>query len=142
MVMTSGLALALLFNETKRPKHKSLIGRCRSHNGYRHCVYKLARRCTRVHLGTCVCIRCLTFSLGRWSDEKSLKESGNEPQRRIGPGRSGRFTGPGHTWLCPFAGCNESLFRGIGVTQIQDGVSNGRAHSGRSLSRSFWNTRY
>jgi len=127
MVMTSGLALALLFNKRSGRNTKVLLAAAVVIMGIA-IVFTSSRGGVLAFISVLAFVTMLNFFSGRWSDEKSLKESGNEPQPKIvlvAAAGSLVLVILGSVLLL---GGNESLFRGIGVTQIQDGVSNGRAH--------------
>jgi O-antigen ligase len=127
MVMTAGLALALLFSKRSGRNTKVLLAAAVVIMGIA-IVFTSSRGGVLAFISVLAFVTMLNFFSGRWSDDKSVEESGKETQRKIvliAAAGSLVLVILGSVLLL---GGNESLFRGIGVTQIQDGVSNGRAH--------------
>ncbi len=72
----------------------------------------------------------INFLSGRWSKEKraSSEAAGRNIRRTAAVAASGAAIILVIVGLVLFLGGNESLVRGIGASEIQDGVSNGRSH--------------
>lgn len=127
MVMTSGVALALLFSKRAARNTKVLLAFAVVVMGMA-VVFTSSRGGVLGFISVLAFVMMLNFFSGRWTEEKARKEPGNETQRKIvlvAAAGSLVLVILGSVLLL---GGNESLFRGIGATQIQDGVSNGRAH--------------
>lgn len=74
-------------------------------------------------------IALLNFFLGRWSKNKqSSREANTGIQQKVVITASAVALAFVVFGLVLLLGGGEQLFRGIGVTEIQDGVTNGRAH--------------
>jgi O-antigen ligase len=127
MEMTAGLGLALLFSKRGARNTKLLLAFAVVVMGIA-VVFTSSRGGVLGFISVLGFVMMLNFFSGRWSDGKVVKESGGEIQRKIvlvAAAGSLVLVILGSVLLL---GGNESLFRGIGVSQIQDGVSNGRAH--------------
>ena len=70
----------------------------------------------------------LNFFSGRWSQKRSNAEQGNTIQRKAAMAATAAALVLVIFGIVLFLGGNESLFRGIGISEVPDGVSNGRAH--------------
>lgn len=73
-------------------------------------------------------VALLNFFSGRWSKKQSSAAPANSIQRKAAMAATAAAFVLVIFGIVLFLGGNESLFRGIGVSEIQGGVSNGRAH--------------
>jgi len=127
MQLTAGPALALLFSKLSGRNTRLLLAFAVVIMGIA-IVFTSSRGGLLGFISALGFVMMLNFFSGRWSGEKGAKDSSNETQRKmvlVAAAGSLILVIAGSVLLL---GGNESLFRGIGATQIQDGVTNGRAH--------------
>jgi O-antigen ligase len=126
MEMTAGVAVGLLFGKRTKRDKRILLGFAVVVMGTA-VVFTSSRGGFLGLLAAISLAAILNLVSGRWSGEK-----GRQPQTGI-QGKIGLAAGVAANLLVILGlvlilGGHESLSRGIGVTQVQDGVTNGRAH--------------
>jgi O-antigen ligase len=126
MEMTSGVTLGLLFGKRMARDKKILLAFAVVVMGVA-IVFTSSRGGLLGFISVLAFVGILNFFSGRWSGEKHSKE-GADPQRKMVLAAATGSLILLIFGVVLFLGGNESLFRGIGVTQIQDGITNGRAH--------------
>ncbi len=128
MEMTSGVAIGLLFGKRTARDKKTLLVIAVIIMGVAT-VLTSSRGGMLGFISVLAFVALLSFFSGRWS---KTKHSDPTPTGSL-PRKAAMAAGSAAAILVIFGtvlylGGNESLFRSIGMTDIQDGISNGRAH--------------
>ncbi len=128
MEMTAGVALGLLFGKKTKRDKKILLGTAVVVMGVAT-VFTSSRGGLLGFVSALAFVTILNFLAGRKSSDKR-----SESQPSSGISRTVSMAAAGAAILLLIFGTvlilggNEQLFRGVGVSEIKDGISNGRAH--------------
>jgi O-antigen ligase len=126
MEMTSGVALAFLFGKRTKRDKRILVGFAAVAMGMA-VVFTSSRGGLLGLISVIAFVALLNLLSGRWSGEKrSESTSGMQGKLAVGAGAAALLLVI--LGLVLILGGNEQLARGIGATQVEGGVTNGRAH--------------
>ena len=126
MEMTAGVALGLLFGKRTKRDKRILLAFAVIVMGMA-IVFTSSRGGLLGLLSVIAFVTILNLFGGRWSSDKK-KEPGPGIQRKVVLAAGAAAMVLVILGSVLILGGHESLSRGIGVTQVQDGVTNGRAH--------------
>src|SRR5436190_2798321 len=127
MEMTSGVALGLMFGKRTGQDKRILLAIAVVIMGIA-VVFTSSRGGLLGFFGALAFVGLLNFLSGRWSGDDHKHHPKGDVQQKFIIAASGVALLLVIFGSVLFLGGNAELFRGLGVTEIQDGVSNGRAH--------------
>lgn len=129
MEMTGGLTLGLLFGK-RTAKDKKILLAIALVVMSAAVVLTSSRGGMVAIVSVTVFVAIINFFSGRWRKEKrsASEASGNSLQKKAGVAAAAVAIIFVVFGLVVLLGGNEQLIRGLGATQIQGGVSNGRSH--------------
>jgi len=126
MEMTSGVAFGLLLGKRTGRDKRVLLAIAVVIMGLA-VVFTSSRGGMLGFLAAFAFVGLLNFFSGRWSEEKR-NELGGAARQKVAIAAGGAALILLIFGAALMLGANEELFRGIGISEIHDGVSNGRAH--------------
>jgi O-antigen ligase len=127
MEMTSGLAFGLIFGKRTAREKRILFAISGVLMGIA-VMFTSSRGGVIGFVSVLGFVALMNFFSGRWSEKKRGKEPTRDVQQKFVVAAAGVAILLIIFGSVIFLGGNESLFRGLGLTEIQDGVTNGRAH--------------